>query len=65
VVTPLEWIEIPKCDNHRLRMFVAFTICFSAGCRLAVDWLDTVPLAASQSFTSFSFSSLESSRPHW
>ena len=45
MVTPLGWVEIPKCDNHRLRLFVVTTGLYGAGCRLAVDWLDTVALS--------------------
>src|SRR5262249_33075085 len=41
---PLGWIEIPKCDDHRLGLFLAPTVRDRSGCSLTVNWLDTVSL---------------------
>src|SRR5215467_8524863 len=38
----LRWVEIPKCDNHRLRPLVASAVRNGTGCGLTVYWLDTV-----------------------
>src|SRR2546430_2135862 len=40
----LGWVEIPKCDNHRLGPFVVSAVRDGAGCRLTVHWLDIVAL---------------------
>src|SRR5262249_21685428 len=37
---PLGWVKIPKCDDHRLGLFVVPTIRECAGRRLTVDWLN-------------------------
>src|SRR5215470_10396125 len=38
------WVEIPKCNNHRLGLFVGSDVRDGAGCRLTVHRLNTVAL---------------------
>ena len=44
-INPARWVEVPKCDNHRLGLFIVPAVRHGARCRLAVDWLDTVTLS--------------------
>ena len=55
------WVEIPKCDNHRLGLFVTSDVRDGAGCRLTVHRLDAVDLGGEPIVHLF-FKSRKSSR---